>query len=91
MVGRQGQGIGCQRELLGGPIYERLPAIASCHAYCESIPDMVGEALAWVGTGLQGVTVGFGKRGNAWLGYERDRDVEYVRAMRERSGLGAAW
>ena len=30
--------------------------------------------------------VGFGKRGNARLGYEHDRDVEYIRKMRE--GLG---
>ena len=33
-----------------------------------------------------GVKVGFGKRGNARLGYEHDRDVEYMRRMRE--GLG---
>jgi len=30
--------------------------------------------------------VGFGKRGNARLGYEHDRDVEYVQAMREALG-----
>jgi L-alanine-DL-glutamate epimerase-like enolase superfamily enzyme len=47
---------------------------------------MVDEAQEWLSTGLQGVKVGFGKRGNARLGYEHDRDVEYVRAMRE--GLG---
>ena len=73
-------------DLLGGPVHERLPAIASCHAHHESIPDMVDEAKEWVSTGLQGVKVGFGKRGDAYLGYEHDRDVEYVRAMRE--GLG---
>ncbi len=73
-------------DLLGGPVHDRLPAIASCHAHYESIPDMVDEAKEWVSTGLQGVKVGFGKRGNARLGYEHDRDVEYVRAMRE--GLG---
>jgi len=73
-------------DLLGGPVHERLPAIASCHAHHESIPDMVDEAKEWVSTGLQGVKVGFGKRGDAHLGYEHDRDVEYVRALRE--GLG---
>jgi L-alanine-DL-glutamate epimerase-like enolase superfamily enzyme len=73
-------------DLLGGPAHERLPAIASCHAHYESIPDMVDEAREWLSTGLQGVKVGFGKRGNARLGYEHDRDVDYVRAMRE--GLG---
>ena len=40
---------------------------------------MVEEAQEWLSTGLQGVKVGFGKRGNARLGYEHDRDVEYVR------------
>lgn len=74
-------------ELLGGPVHERLPAIGSSHAHFESIPKMVEEAESWLATGLQGLKVGFGKRGDAHLGYEHDRDVEYVRAMRE--GLGA--
>jgi len=74
-------------DLLGGPVHERLPAIASSHAHFESIPDMVEEAQGWLTDELYGVKVGFGKRGNAHLGYEHDRDVEYVRAMRE--GLGA--
>jgi len=74
-------------DLLGGAVHDRLPAIASCHAHHESIADMVDEAKEWVSTGLQGVKVGFGKRGDARLGYDHDRDVEYVRAMRE--GLGS--
>jgi D-galactarolactone cycloisomerase len=73
-------------QLLGGAVHGRLAGIASCHAHHASIPDMVEEALGWLATGLQGVKVGFGKRGDARLGYEHDRDVEYVRAMRE--GLG---
>lgn len=73
-------------DLLGGPVHERLPAIASAHAHRESIPDMAEEAAGWLSTGLRGVKVGFGKRGNARLGYEHDRDVEYVRAMREAIG-----
>jgi L-alanine-DL-glutamate epimerase-like enolase superfamily enzyme len=76
--------------LLGGPVHDRLPAIASCHAHHEDIGAMVEEAQAWVAPGLKGVKVGFGKRGNARLGYEHDRDVAYLRAMRE--GLGPdAW
>lgn len=73
-------------DLLGGAVHERLPAIASCHAHHSSIPAMIEEAQAWLSTGLQGVKTGFGKRGDARLGYEHDRDVEYVRAMRE--GIG---
>ena len=73
-------------QLLGGAVHERLPAIASCHAHHEDIGRMVEEAQEWVAPGLHGVKVGFGKRGNARLGYEHDRDVEYMRRM--RGGLG---
>jgi L-alanine-DL-glutamate epimerase-like enolase superfamily enzyme len=73
-------------DLLGGPVHDRLPAIASCHAHYSSIPAMVEEAQEWLSGGLQGVKTGFGKRGDARLGYEHERDVEYVRAMRE--GIG---
>ena len=73
-------------ELLGGPVHDRLPAIASSHAHFESIPEMADEAREWLSTGLQGMKVGFGKRGNARLGYEHDRDVEYVKTMRETLG-----
>ena len=73
-------------QLLGGAVHERLPAVASCHAHHADIGRMVEEAQGWVAPGLHGVKVGFGKRGDARLGYEHDRDVEYVRRMRE--GLG---
>jgi len=74
-------------DLLGGPVHAKLPAIASCHGHFASIPKMVEEAQEWLSTGLQGVKTGFGKRGDAHLGYDHDRDVEYVKAMRE--GIGA--
>jgi len=84
----KGQALGASvLDLLGGTVHEQLPAIASCHAHYDSIPEMVVEAQEWLSTGLQGVKTGFGKRGNARLGYEHDRDVDYVRAMRE--GIGA--
>jgi L-alanine-DL-glutamate epimerase-like enolase superfamily enzyme len=73
-------------DLLGGPAHERLPAIASCHGHYESIEEMAEETAEWVSTGLQGLKTGFGKRGNANLGYNHDRDVAYVKAMREVLG-----
>jgi len=73
-------------QLLGGAVHEKLPAIASAHAHHEDIGRMVEEAQEWVAPGLHGVKVGFGKRGNARLGYEHDRDVEYMRRIRQ--GLG---
>jgi len=73
-------------DLLGGPVHERLPGIASCHAHYESIEEMAEETVEWLSTGLQGLKTGFGKRGNARLGYEHDRDVAYVKAMRAVMG-----
>jgi len=73
-------------DLLGGPVHDRLPAIASSHAHYESIPRMAEEAAEWPSTGLQGMKVGVGKRGDAHLGYEHDRDIEYMRSMREAIG-----
>ena len=73
-------------QLLGGAVHDKLPAVASCHAHYTDIGRMVEEAQEWVAPGLHGVKVGFGKRGDAHLGYEHDRDVEYMRRMRE--GLG---
>jgi L-alanine-DL-glutamate epimerase-like enolase superfamily enzyme len=73
-------------ELLGGAVHERLPAIASSHAHYSSIPAMAEEALSWLDSGLQGMKVGFGKRGDANLGFDHRRDVEYVRSMREAIG-----
>jgi L-alanine-DL-glutamate epimerase-like enolase superfamily enzyme len=70
-------------QLIGGAVHDRLPAIASSHAHHEDIGRMVEEAQEWVAPGLHGVKVGLGKRGNARLGYEHDRDVEYMRRMRE--------
>jgi L-alanine-DL-glutamate epimerase-like enolase superfamily enzyme len=83
----KGKALGCSvLDLLGGPVHDRLPAIACCHAHKESIPEMAEEAAEWQAGGLQGLKVGFGKRGNARLGYEHDRDVAYVEAVREAVG-----
>lgn len=73
-------------DLLGGPVHTKLPAVASSHGHHESIAEMADEAREWLSTGLVGMKVGFGKRGNAHLGYDHDRDVEYVAAMREAIG-----
>ena len=72
--------------LLGGPAHDKLPAVASYHATHESIEVMVEEILAMTETGLQGCKVGFGKLGNANLGFDHDHDVEYVRQVTEAIG-----
>lgn len=73
-------------KLLGGAVHEKLPVIASGHAHDSSIPKMAEQAQEWMSTGMQGMKVGFGKRGNAHLGYEHERDVEYVKQMRKAIG-----
>jgi L-alanine-DL-glutamate epimerase-like enolase superfamily enzyme len=73
-------------DLLGGPAKTELPAIASGHAAKADLGELADEAVRWTATGLHGMKIGFGKRGDARLGYERDRDVEYVRRVREAMG-----
>jgi L-alanine-DL-glutamate epimerase-like enolase superfamily enzyme len=73
-------------DLLGGPVKEQLPAIASGHAAKADLGALAEDAAVWTATGLHGMKIGFGKRGDARLGYEHDRDVEYVRRVREALG-----
>ncbi len=73
-------------DLLGGPVHDRIPAIASAHAFKSDIDEMADDAAGWIGRGLHGVKVGFGKKGDAHLGYEHDRDIAFVKAMREAIG-----
>jgi L-alanine-DL-glutamate epimerase-like enolase superfamily enzyme len=73
-------------DLLGGPVHDRIPAVASIHATKASIPAMAEEIVGYLSGGLQGVKVGFGKKGDAHLGFEHARDVEYVRSVREAIG-----
>jgi L-alanine-DL-glutamate epimerase-like enolase superfamily enzyme len=75
-------------DLLGGPVKDELPAIASSHAAHSEIPDMADEIASWLQTGLTGVKVGFGKLGDAHLGFDHQRDVDFIRAVREAIGPG---
>ena len=76
-------------ELIGGSVHERLPALASCHAFKPDIGELVADMGSWVDDGYCGVKVGFGKKGDARLGYEHGRDVEFVRRLRESIGPDA--
>lgn len=70
-------------DLLGGQVHDRLPAIASAHAFKANIDDMAADVEDWMANGLQGVKFGFGKRGDARLGVDHDRDVRFVTAVIE--------
>jgi len=74
-------------QMLGGAHRDRLPVIASTHAFLPSIEQEAARHGAYVREqGYQGVKVGFGKRGAARLGYEAERDITFVRLLREAVG-----
>jgi L-alanine-DL-glutamate epimerase-like enolase superfamily enzyme len=73
-------------DLIGGPAKDRLPGVASIHGTQASIPAMAEEIAGYLADGLQGVKVGFGKRGEANLGFDERRDLEFVRAVRDAIG-----
>ena len=73
-------------DLLGGAVHSKLPAIASAHAFRPQIQDMAEDIAGWLARGLSGVKVGFGKKGDAHLGYEHERDIAFVKTVREVIG-----
>ena len=75
-------------DLLGGPVRDQLPAIASMHGTKVHIEEMAEEISAHTATGLHGAKIGFGKYGEANLGFEYKRDIEFVRQVTEAMGPG---
>ncbi|HEY3957265.1 MAG TPA: mandelate racemase/muconate lactonizing enzyme family protein [Streptosporangiaceae bacterium] len=76
-------------DMLGGPVHEELPAVVSCHAARGDLAEGAAEIASWVAAErARGVKVGFGKRGDAHLGFDFDRDVEFMRLL--RGALGPA-
>jgi L-alanine-DL-glutamate epimerase-like enolase superfamily enzyme len=74
-------------QLLGGTHHDRLPAIASTHPRLASLEAEADRHAAYITElGFQGCKLGLGKKGEARLGYEIARDVEFVRLLRERVG-----
>jgi L-alanine-DL-glutamate epimerase-like enolase superfamily enzyme len=77
-------------DLLGGPVRETQPAIASLHGTQASIDAMAEEIAAHTATGLHGAKVGFGKAGDAHLGFDEARDLEFVDKVQAAMGPGKA-
>lgn len=75
-------------DLLGGPVRDQLPAIASLHGTKARIEDMAEEIAAHTVTGLHGAKVGFGKAGDAHLGFDEARDLEFVDKVQAAMGPG---
>lgn len=74
-------------QLLGGAHHTRLPAIASTHPTLESLELEADRHARYISElGFQGCKFGLGKKGDARLGYDVARDVEFMRLLRERVG-----
>jgi L-alanine-DL-glutamate epimerase-like enolase superfamily enzyme len=76
--------------LIGGAHHDRLAAVASTHAYGADLAHEAERHGRYVREeGYIGVKVGFGKRGDAQLGVSLDRDVEFMRLLRQAVGPDA--
>lgn len=74
-------------EALGGPAQEELPVFVSSHAALSDLSAEAQRWSTWVGDrSAAGVKVGFGKRGDANLGFDHDRDVLFMGLLRDSVG-----
>ncbi|HEX3958994.1 MAG TPA: mandelate racemase/muconate lactonizing enzyme family protein [Trebonia sp.] len=70
-------------DLLGGPVHTGLPVVISCHAIDSDLQRMTETMASWVrDQQAQGIKIGFGKRGEANLGADRDRDLRFIQLLR---------
>lgn len=77
-------------DLLGGARVESLPVIASTHAFDPSLEVEAERHGRYVAdAGFKGFKIGMGKRGQTHIGYEVDRDIEFMRLLREAAGPDA--
>ncbi|MCR9121234.1 MAG: mandelate racemase/muconate lactonizing enzyme family protein [Phyllobacteriaceae bacterium] len=75
-------------DLLGGPVKDQLPAIASLHGTKASVDAMADDIASFTETGLHGAKVGFGKAGDAYLGFDEERDLQFVEKVMTAMGPG---
>lgn len=75
-------------QMLGGAVHERLPVIASTHAFMPNLEDEAARHASYTNAGFHGFKIGLGKKGDARVGYEFDRDLTFMRLLREAAGPG---
>jgi len=75
-------------QLLGGAHQSRLPVIASTIASDSSIQVEADRHGEYIQAGYKGVKVGFGSE-SARLGFDVDRDVKFMAALRDAVGPAA--
>ena len=75
--------------ILGGALYDSLPVVVTTHATLADLKAQAELIAEWVGRySASGAKVGFGKRGDANLGFDHGRDVQFVRSLRSALGDG---
>jgi L-alanine-DL-glutamate epimerase-like enolase superfamily enzyme len=75
-------------QMLGGAVHERLPVIASTHAFMPSLEDEAARHASYTAAGFHGFKIGLGKKGEARVGYEFERDLQFMKLLREAAGPG---
>jgi L-alanine-DL-glutamate epimerase-like enolase superfamily enzyme len=78
-------------QMLGGRQVERLPVCASSHPKAATIDAMAEELAGHIKAGYQFVKVGFGKKGESNLGVDPERDILFVKTVRQAIGEQAGF
>jgi len=73
----------------GRAVPNGIPVLASTHAFRADLDAEVSRHAEYVRAGYLGVKIGMGKRGDARLGYDVERDVGFVRDLRAACDDGA--
>ena len=72
--------------MLGGAAQEKLPVMASTHAFSPSLEVEAERHGKYIAEGFHGFKIGLGKRGETNVGYGFDRDVQFMKLLREAAG-----
>jgi L-alanine-DL-glutamate epimerase-like enolase superfamily enzyme len=64
----------------------RLPVLASTHVFNSSLDFEVERHARFIEDGYIGFKIGMGKRGDARIGYDVERDVQFVKDLRAAAG-----
>ena len=67
----------------------RIPVLASTHVFNANLDVEVARHAKFVQEGYMGFKIGMGKRGDARVGYDIDRDIKFVQDLRAAAGPSA--
>lgn len=73
-------------KLLGGKVHDKLRACASTHPAKADLDELAAELSEHVDNGFTAVKIGFGKKGDANLGKDPQRDIACIRTLSEAFG-----